>query len=311
MTTRPLRKAAVGGPLTVAFAAALWGTDALFRLPLSGSHAAATIVFLEHVVLVLCVLPLLPAAYRAAAGSGPLVWLALLGIGVGASAVATVLFTQAFAYGDPVTPLLLQKLQPLFAVAAAWLLLGERPRKAYGPLLAGGVVGAYLLAFPEPLSVTPGRLVPALLAVGAAGLWAMGTVLGRYVSRSLAPRDVLAARVAVGLPASGVLVALTGASATVPLGEMPAVIGLALVPGLLALAVYYHGLQRTPAMVATLAELAFPLTAAVIGRFVFGTVLTPTQWGGLALLVVTILLLSRPFPRQRREDRELVLTTRH
>ena len=42
----------------------------------------------------------------------------------GASAVATALFTQAFRYGDPVTPLVLQKLQPVIAVVAAALLLG-------------------------------------------------------------------------------------------------------------------------------------------------------------------------------------------
>lgn len=111
-----LRAAAAGGPLAVAAGAALWGTDALFRWGLSQEHAAATIVFLEHVVLIVCVLPLLPATARAASRASWRVWLALLVIGAGASATATILFTQAFTYGDPITPLLLQKLQPLFAV---------------------------------------------------------------------------------------------------------------------------------------------------------------------------------------------------
>lgn len=304
---KPTRAATAGGALAVAFAAALWGTDALFRIPLSGSSPAATIVFLEHVVLVLCVLPWLPGTFRAARRAGPRVWVALATIGAGSSAAATVLFTQAFVYGDPVTPLLLQKLQPLFAVVAAWVVLGERPRWAYGPLFAGGVLGAYLLAFPEPLSVGAGRLLPALLAVGAALLWAMGTVLGRYVSRELSPRELLVSRVTIGLPASGLLVVVSGAPATVAAGEVPAIIGLALVPGLLALAVYYNGLRRTPAMVATLAELAFPLSAALIGRVVFGSVLTASQWGGLALLLAMIILLARA-SRGLREGRELVHT---
>jgi drug/metabolite transporter (DMT)-like permease len=48
---------------------------------------------------------------------------ALLVIGIGASAVATMLFTQAFAYGNPTTPLLLQKLQPIIAILGAYVLL--------------------------------------------------------------------------------------------------------------------------------------------------------------------------------------------
>lgn len=303
-----LRAAAVGGPLAVIVAAALWGTDALFRLPLSTEHPAATIVFCEHIVLVVCLSPFLLGTARSVGRAGWRVWLAVLGIGAGASTLATVLFTQAFTYGDPVTPLLLQKLQPLFAVAAAWVLLGERPRRAYALLLVGGVAGAYLLAFGDPLSVAVRQLVPALLAIGAAALWAMGTVLGRYVSGWLTSREVLTARAAVGLPTSGIMVAVLGVPAIVPLGDTPGVIGLALVPGLIALAIYYRGLRRIPAMVATLGELAFPLTAAVIGRLVFGIVLTPSQWAGLVLLVVTIVLLARPFRRQRQEDRELVLT---
>src|SRR6478736_5498312 len=49
----------------VALAAALWGTDALLRLPLALQVAAPTIVFGEHVVLVLVLLPFLPLAIRA------------------------------------------------------------------------------------------------------------------------------------------------------------------------------------------------------------------------------------------------------
>ena len=40
---------------------------------------------------------------------------------------------------------------------------------------------------------------------------------------------------------------------------------LALVTGLLALGLYYYGLQRTPAMLASLAELTYPAVAIVAG----------------------------------------------
>ena len=53
-------------------------------------------------------------------------------IGAGSSALATILFTQAFVDRDPVTPVVLQKVQPLIAVSLAAALLGERPRGRFG-----------------------------------------------------------------------------------------------------------------------------------------------------------------------------------
>src|SRR4051794_16553946 len=91
----------------VALAAALWGTDGLLRLPLVGQLPAATIVFWEHLLIVVVLIPLLPSAVRAFRAATGRERVALLVIGAGASAVATALFTQAFTYGDPVTPLVL------------------------------------------------------------------------------------------------------------------------------------------------------------------------------------------------------------
>ena len=47
------RFVAIPGAIFIAIAAALWGTDALLRKPLADSTQAATIVFGEHLVLVL------------------------------------------------------------------------------------------------------------------------------------------------------------------------------------------------------------------------------------------------------------------
>ena len=61
---------AIPGAIFIAIAAALWGTDALLRKPLAESTQAATIVFGEHLVLVLLTLPLIPAALVAVRRAG-------------------------------------------------------------------------------------------------------------------------------------------------------------------------------------------------------------------------------------------------
>ncbi|WP_279579048.1 hypothetical protein [Fodinicola feengrottensis] len=55
------------GDLTwlVALGAALWGTDALLRLPLTHSLPATVIVVAEHAIVVLVLIPWLPRAFRA------------------------------------------------------------------------------------------------------------------------------------------------------------------------------------------------------------------------------------------------------
>src|SRR6266511_4658556 len=90
------RLAMIPGVVLVATAAAMWGTDALFRRPLAQSTSAATVVFGEHVLLVLLTLPLLVPALLALARAGARYIVAAVAVGAGASAVATILFTQAF-----------------------------------------------------------------------------------------------------------------------------------------------------------------------------------------------------------------------
>ncbi|MQA97870.1 MAG: EamA family transporter [Streptosporangiales bacterium] len=277
----------------VAGGAALWGTDALLRLPLATELPATTVVLAEHVIVAVLISPMIVRAIRRAARvCGPRQWAALIGIGVGASAVATALFTAAFVQSGPITPVVLQKLQPLVAVALAAVLLGERLRRTYLPFLVVALGASWLLAFPDPFGVSVQGVVGALMAIGAAALWAAGTVLGRYVSPVLRPGEVTGLRYAFGLLGSAAAVAVTGAPVLPPVADLPGLAGLALIPGLLAMLIYYHGLRGTPASRATLAELAFPATAAVVGVVVLGETMTATQWAGLALLAVTVTLFS-------------------
>ncbi|MGH3002007.1 MAG: DMT family transporter [Gaiellaceae bacterium] len=280
----------------VAFAAALWGTDALFRRPLAHSIGVSTIVFGEHAVLVLVALPFMLPSLRAVARLGWRYLLAAVVIGAGASALATILFTQAFVDGDPVTPVVIQKIQPIVAVLAARLVLGERPRQRFAWYLLPALAGTWLMAFPSPSHLdTRGALLPALYAVAAAVLWALGTVLGRYLSRVLPFQQVTALRFAFGLPASAVALVVLGQPAVASAHDSLWIAVLALVTGAIALSLYYFGLRNTPAVAATIAELAFPVTAAIVGYLAFGARLTSTQWAGVAVTTLVVALLpARP-----------------
>lgn len=293
-----------GGILLVALGAALWGTDALFRRGLALELPAATLVFLEHVILVALTFPFLWRRRSQLATLGKIDWIAAGIIGAGSSALATVMFTAAFRYGDPTTPLLLQKVQPLIAVGAASLLLGERLLPRFTGFLLAGLAGAYLVAFADPTDVSIAALTPALLALGAATFWGLGTVLGRHLTQKVSFSTLTALRFAIALPVLAIVVGIQPSESglsSVSGSDMVAIVGLALVPGLIALLLYYQGLRSTPASAATLAELAFPLSAYSLNYFVFGTTLSGTQWLGMALLAGTITTMSWLSQRGKEE----------
>lgn len=276
----------------MALAACLWGLSALWRGPLARELPSLTIVFWEHVVLTVLLLPwLLPAVRRVRAASAR-TQVSVLVIGAGSSALATVLFTAAFRLGDPITPQVLQKLQPLIALALAAVLLGERWRRSYLLFLVPALVGAWLMTFVDPLAVSVSSAQAALLAVGAAALWAAGTVLGRGASAELRFVDLTALRFAVGLVTLAVVAGATSTPLAVPLTAAPSILALALLPGLAAMVLYYLALGRTPASRATLAELAFPLTAAMVGVVAFGTRPEASQWLGIAMVLATVVTLA-------------------
>ena len=292
-----LRLAAIPGVVLVAVAAAMWGTDPIIRKTMSGTTSATTIVFGEHVILVALTLPLLLPALRSVFAAGWRFVAAAVVVGAGASAVATILFTDALiGHSDFITPVVIQKVQPLVAVGAAALLLAERPRPGFAWLFLPALAGFWLVNQPNPFDPSAKGAVVIAEATGAAVLWALGTVLGRYLSRELAFQHVLSLRFFFGLLASAIALPIMGASAYSNGHDSVLILYLALVTGLFALTLYYYGLQRTPAILSSLAELTYPAVAVLAGIYAYDQHLHWTQWLGIALILGAVTLL----PVQRR-----------
>lgn len=279
----------------VAFAAMLWGTDGLWRTGLLAQMPSPAIVLWEHVLLVLVTGWLL---WRDRVAISRLTWrerMLVLVIGIGASAIATVMFTQAFRHAGPTTVILLQKTQPLVAISLAALWLREPLPGRFWPLLPVALAGAYLISFGDAgplasIATVADSPLGAGLALGAAALWGAGTVLGRRLLTKLSFSTLVAVRFAVALPALAVMAALLG-FAVPTVAQVPSLVMLALVAGLAGMLIYYRGLRETPAAVATLCELSFPVTAIVVNFLFLGATLTFNQGLGIALLWSAVALM--------------------
>jgi drug/metabolite transporter (DMT)-like permease len=285
--------------LLVALGAALWGTDAVLRVPLLEVMSPPAIVLSEHLVLLLYSVPAVALGWRVFSKLGASQWIALLVIAWGGSALATLLFTAAFAFGNPTVVILLQKTQPLFAIVLAHVLLQERLRWAYWPGFAVAVLGAYLISFDgvvEPFeALGSAQALTAALTLGAAMLWGSSTVLGRFVLKDMPFHTLTGARLLLALPVLWGVVLTQGSLGEVGTGfaaEPARVVLLALVPGLLGLLLYYRGLSGTKASYATLAEISFPASAVALNWIFLGAGVSANQVLGFVLLWGAILILG-------------------
>jgi drug/metabolite transporter (DMT)-like permease len=287
------------GLLLIIIGSVLWGTDSIFRQPLTRNYAPVTIVFLEHCVLVAVMLPSLVSARKEILAFQSRDWIALIFIAAGGSVAATSLFTFSIKYGNPSVAVLLQKTQPVFTTLLARWSLHEIPGKWFWKWFPPALVGAYLVSTPDWRtgfrldSSLAGSSI--LAALGAALLWGSSTVFGRYVAGRISTSAITGLRFLIALPILGALFWSQPAPArTLPssLHSILSLTAMALIPGLLALIFYYKGLISTIAPLASIGELAFPVTAVATNWVFLGVKLSSSQMTGAAILVSAITALS-------------------
>ncbi len=302
--------------LLVALAAMLWGTDTVFRSPLlkhigGGPILQATqIVTMEHIVLTVVCLPILWLAAREIRALKRAQWIAIIAIGVGASGLATILFTISFSYGHFIETLLLQKLQPLIAILLANFWLGERISRRAWVWVPVAIFGAYCIVIPNPLDPRAAwedfHVSAGLFAIAAAALWGAGTVFGRYALSTVRFTTLTALRFTTALPALLItLLVIGGPSAfgNYRMDDVPLYIGIALIPGLFPMLLYYRGLASTPASLATLAELAFPITGIIVNLYFVTPPQTVTAWQLAGIVILIGSLIALDYTNARRPAR--------
>ena len=293
----------------VALAATMWASDAYFRNQLVQHLSATQIVVAEDALITLFLLPALIRSRHELRLLGARGWTAVAVIAAGAQALATILFTASFAIAAQhqlfAETFVLQQTQPLIAIVLAWIILGERRRPWFWPAAAVAIIAVYMVVFAsDPLSpisaLQNGRIEVGLLALGAAILWASGTVLGRFALGSISFWSMTALRFTLALPVLVIVVLVQnglGGFGHYRFSDfVPNLLAIAILPGLLALLLYYRALSKTPASLATIAEMAFPVAATLIASapppWGFNQPLYPVQLAGTALLLGVIVFLN-------------------
>ena len=291
------------GPFLIFIAAILWGLDGILRRTLF-DLPPVTIVFFEHLIGLIVLSPFLFRAWKGEKLSKN-EWGAIGLVALFSGVLGTLFFTTALLQVNFIqfsVVFLIQKLQPLFAVLAAYVVLKEKVTKHYAVWAGVALVSGYFVTFPNGVvNVSEGGAYvwAALYALLAAAMWGSATAFSRFVLLQHSHTFVTGLRFLLTVPIALVLVFALGAAPTLGVITSTQFATLALIAvstGAVALWIYYRGLKHTRASIATIVELAFPLTAIGIDYFLYGTVLAVSQYAAAALLLFAmyrVALLNR------------------
>lgn len=289
------------GPILIVIAAILWALDGLLRRGLY-SLPPLTIVFLEHLVGLVLLVPFMPKVMHEVKNWSLRQWSWITWVGIFSGVLGTLWFTTALLSVQFVpfsVVFLLQKLQPVFVFVTAMLLLGERPTLKRLAWSALALVAAYFVTFPlgqVNFQTGGGTIVAAGYALAAAFAWGTSTVFSRLLLQSQSNTAALTVRFAVASVVAGLLLWLiptSNAVMTVTSTQLGMLLAIALSTGMVGLAIYYKGLAKTAPSVATILELVFPLLAVVLDAQVYGVVLHPTQYVAAAVLLLAGIQVAR------------------
>ncbi len=289
-------------PLFVIAAAMLWGFDGIILRPALHNLPVALVVFLESTIVTLMLTPFFKGQLKVFTRLGYKDVLSFVGVAAFGGAIGTMAITKALFYVDYVNlsiPVLIQKLQPVFAIFLAAVLLKERLPKVFFLWASLAIIGAYFMTFGLHLpqfNHGDKTLAAAGFALIAAMSFGASTVLSK---RALANVSFELGTYFRFLISSIIMLIIVTSSGLIHDVRMISshqaliIIMIAFIIGGPAIFLYYYGLKKITASVATICELAFPLTAVLLEYVVRGHILSTVQWLGVIVLFLSIIKVTR------------------
>lgn len=285
------------GPIFIIIAALLWSLDGILRRSLY-SLPPATIVFFEHVLGLLIMTPfIVKQALAEMKHLSKKEWIALLVVSLFSGALGTIFYTSALAQVNYIqfsVVVLLQQLQPIWAITMAAILLKEKISKRFIIWAFLAIVASYFVTFKDlrvNMVTGNGTLVAALLALLAGVMWGSTTSFSKIVLKKVSHNTATYLRFLFAPLFAFIILIFFGQTASVLQVTIPQWSTLLLITfstGMVALLIYYYGLKKTEGKVSAICELVWPASAIVIDYVYFKNTLSITQILGTIVVLFSI-----------------------
>lgn len=296
-------KTILKGSIAISISAILWGFDGVVLTPRLYNLDVSYVVFMLHLIPFLLMNIFLFKQYRqlrvfVRQDYITMILISTFGGVLGTISIVQALFLVNFQHLSVVV--LLQKLQPIFAILLAAILLKEKIKKHFAIWASIAIIASYFLTFgfelPKFQSTHDSNIMKAsLFAVLAAFSFGSSTVFSK---RFLLQHNFITAtfyRYGFTTLILLVYMVIFGKYAyfqqTTSINWLYFII-IGLTTGSGAIFIYYYGLRRVKAIVATISELLFPISAIFFDYIFNDSLLSPVQLISAAIMVFAIIKLN-------------------
>jgi len=194
---------------------------------------------------------------------------------------------------------LLQKLQPIFGIALATIILKEKLGRYFLIWASVAIIGGYFLTFGfkiPNIQTGANTIYAAGFALLAALSFGSSTVFSKKILNKISFKTATFYRYGFTALIMLLIVLATGnitdfAKTTRINWIIFVVIGLTTGSG--AIFLYYYGLTRVKAIIATICELFFPISAIIFDYIFNDATLSIVQWISAAVMIFAIINLNR------------------
>ncbi len=295
-------KQIIRGTIAISISAIMWGFDGVVLTPRLYNLDVIYVVFILHLIPFVLMNIFFFRQYgqlRNFARQDYITFtlIAVFGGTLGTYAIVKALFLVNFH--DLSVVVLLQKLQPIFAIILAGILLGERIRKDFVLWASVAIVSSYFLTFGFSLpnmNTETNTIYAALYALLAAFSFGSSTVFSKKILLNYNFITATFFRYGFTTIIAGLAVLFAGKFTwifhTTEINWIYFII-IGLTTGSGAIFIYYYGLRRVKAIIATISELLFPISAILFDYLVNGSILSPVQMISAAVMVFAIIKLNK------------------
>lgn len=291
----------IKGTIAISISAILWGFDGVVLTPRLFNLDVSYVVLVLHILPFLLMNIFMFKQYKqlkvfVRQDYITIALVALFGGAIGTMAIVKALFLVNFQQLSVVV--LLQKLQPIFAIILAWILLKEKIRKQFALWASIAIISSYFLAFGFNLPNFSGdnnTMYAAMYALLAAFSFGSSTVFSKKILMNHNFVTATFFRYMFTSIFMLIYVLIIGSYTeffkTTEINWIYFII-IGLTTGSGAIFIYYYGLRRVKAIVATMSELLFPISAIIFDYLINDSLLTPVQFISAAVMVFALIRLN-------------------
>ena len=288
--------------MAVSFSAILWGLDGTVLTPRLFNLNVGFVVFVLHLIPFVVMNFFLYKQYKYIikfSKTDVLIFLAiaLFGGALGTLSIVKALFLVNFQKLSVVV--LLQKLQPVFAIGLAALLLKERLGKNYLLWASLAIIAGYFLSFGFALPNVDSQsnnFLASMFALLAAFSFGSSTVFSKMILTRY--HFFTATFYRYGFTTLLMFLYVLFSKEIFDFSTLTAnnwliILIISFTTGSGAIFLYYYGLRKIKAIVATISELFFPISVIVFDYIFNKETLSLIQWISVLVMIFAILKLNQ------------------